>query len=387
MRILRIEGWDGPTLGGSQVYIRRVSRSLEERGHPNLTAALVTDDPGDFLGNSRVFRVPRAPSLQVASGMLDPARLGRWLDDVAKEFRPDVVHLHHFRLGFLSLGPWLARRSEPIVFTAHDVERLCPIATLTLPDGSPCPGKILPRCQFTGCAVGFGLPYKLSERWYFDRYVRRRVGPYVCVSEATRRAFEGLGYRPTELLRPMIPVPDAPAAVPNGPFTLGLFGRVERQKGIGVLLEALTLVRRTHSETRLRIAGSGPFPLPRDPSLVVDGWVTDASAWFGSVHALVVPSLGWENLGNSPIEALGHGLPVIVSDAGGLPETVGEFGTVVPQGNATELAGAILRLMEGYDAHRRRAAAGRAWVRQEFAVDRHLDRLLEIYRAALARPS
>ena len=207
----------------------------------------------------------------------------------------------------------------------------------------------------------------------------------MCVSEATRRAFERLGHRPTELLRPMIPVPGAPAPVPPGPFTLGLFGRIERQKGIEVLLRALATVRRTHPETRLRIAGSGPFPLPTDANLVVDGWVSDASAWFGSVHVLVVPSLGWENLGNSPIEGLGHGLPVIVSDAGGLPETVGEYGTVVPQGNASELANAVLRVMEGYETYRKRAEAGRSWVRREFSVDRHLDRLVEIYRAALDR--
>ena len=383
MRILRIEGWDGDALGGSQVYIRRVARALEDRGHPNLTAALVTDDPDDFLGPTRVYRIPRSPPFQVASGFLVPARLGRWLDRIAEEFRPDIIHLHHFRLGFLALGPWIARRTEPVVFTVHDVERLCPIGTLTLPDGSECPGEILPRCQFTGCRVGRGVPFKLSERWYFDRYVRSRVRVFVCVSRATRRAFERAGYRPTELLRPMIPVPDTPAPAPEGPFTLGLFGRVDRQKGVEVLLQALALVRRDHPEVRLRIAGNGPFVVPRAPEIVADGWVSDTSAWLRLIHVLVAPSLGWENLGNSPIEALGHGVPVIVSDAGGLPETVDRFGTVVPQGDSEALARALIEVYRSYESARKTALAGRDWVRAEFSPDRHLAKLLGIYSKVL----
>lgn len=382
MRILRIDGWEGPTAGGAEVYIGRVSRALTERGHPNLTAALVTEDPGDLLGPSRVFRIPHSPRVQLVSGVLDSHRLVGWLDEVASEFRPDVIHLHHFRLGYLALGPWLARRPEPIVFTVHDVERLCPIATLTLPDGARCPGGVLLRCQFTGCGVGLDLPYRMAERRYFDRYVQHRVQKYICVSKATRRAFESLGYRPTELLRPMIPVPPVPAPVPKGPFTVGLFGRLERQKGIEVLLRAVDLVRRTHPEVRVRIGGSGPFTLPQDPNLLVDGWVTDTSGWFGSVHALIVPSLGWENLGNSPIEALGHGLPVIVSDAGGLPETVGEFGTVVAKGDVEALADAIRELVDHYDEYRARAEIGRKWVRREFSVEHHLAQLLRIYDSA-----
>lgn len=379
MNILRIHSWEGPTLGGAEVYVRRVSQGLEERGHPNVTAALVTDPPSGDFGTIRTFVVPRTPFRQTLAEVTERSRVRSWLDEVAELAKPDVIHLHHFRTGFSVLGPWLSQRPEPIVFTVHDVELVCPIATLTLPDGSLCPGGVLPRCQFTGCDVGYGLPVNLAERYYFDRYLKNRVQSYLCVSHATRRVIERHGYRPTELLRPMIPSPREPAPAPEGPLTIGYLGRLDPQKGIEDLLRAFEIVRRTHSDVRLRFGGGGPLKVPKVEGVQVDGWVSDVSSWLAQVHVLAVPSLGWENLGNSAIEALGHGVPVVVSDAGGLPETVGEFGTVVPQRDPERLASSLLHIFADYDRARTTALAGREWVREEFSPERHLDSLLAIY--------
>ena len=382
MRILRIDGWDGPTVGGAQKYIRRVSQGLDARGHTNIIGAIVTDPVPEELGSIRAFTVSRSPVRQAVSDLADSGPLTRWLDDLANEARPDIIHLHRFQTGFGSLGPWLERRREPIVFTAHDTELVCPIATLTLPDGTACPGGILPRCQFTGCEVGFGLPWNLAKRRSFDTHVKDRVRSFICTSHATRHVFEGLGYRPTDLVRPMIPVPDEPAALPSGPFTFGFLGRFERQKGVEILLRAFEAVRRERPDVRLRFAGSGSFPVPSGNGVTVDGWVTDVHRWFSEIHVLVVPSLPWENLGNSSVEALANGVPPVVSDTGGLPETVGEFGTVVPAGDSEALAAALLHLTTHYGEARQRALAGRAWVQGEFSADHHIERLLSIYESA-----
>ncbi|HYA71483.1 MAG TPA: glycosyltransferase family 4 protein [Thermoplasmata archaeon] len=382
MRILRLDSWDGPTVGGAQVYIRRVSQALEAQGHPNVTAAIVTDPVPEKLGPVQSFRAPRSALRRAAAELADGGPLTRWLDQLAAEAKPDVIHLHRFETGFAALGPWLGRRKEPIVFTAHDVEMVCPIATLTLPDGTPCPGGILPRCQFTGCAVGFGMPLNLAKRRSFDTYVKDRVRSFICVSQATRQIFENLGYRPTDLLRPMIPVPDEPAPFPDGPFTVGFLGRFERQKGVDVLLRAFALFRERHPEARLRFAGSGPVSIPSGNGVSLDGWIPDSRTWLGGIHVLAVPSLPWENLGNSPIEALANGVPSVVTEAGGLPETVGRFGTVVPPGDAPALAAALEDVATGYAEAKQLALAGRAWVREEFSTEQHLRRLLAIYTAA-----
>ena len=386
MRILRLDGWDGPNVGGAQMYVHRVSQALEAQGHPNVTAAIVTDAVPEKLGPVRAYRVPRSPTRQAVAGFTEGAALTRWLDALAAEVRPDIIHLHRFHAGFPALSTWLGGRTEPVVFTAHDAELVCPVATLTLPDGTACPGGILPRCQFTGCEVGVGLPLNLAKRRAFDTHVKTRIRSFICVSRATQRIFEDLGYRPTSLVRPMIPVPAEPARLPDGPFTVGFLGRFERQKGIEVLLDAFATVRKQRPDARLRFAGSGPVPIPKADGVSVDGWVPDSHRWFEGIHILAVPSLPWENLGNSSIEALAHGVPVVVTDSGGLPETVGDFGTVVRPGDASQLAAALLALMDDYTQARSVALAGRAWVQEEFSTERHLERLLAIYSAAL-RPA
>lgn len=383
MNILRLHSWDGPSIGGAETYIARVSRALEERGHRNVIAAIVTDPVPERMRDVRTFRVPRSPARQAIAEYTGGGRLGRWLDEVASEAKPDIIHVHRFQAGFSALGPWLGGRKEPIFFTAHDAELVCPVATLTLPDGTACPGGILPRCQLTGCEVGLGLPLNLAKRRSFDTYVKSRVRSFICVSRATQRIFEDLGYRPTDLVRPMIPAPPEPVAIPPEPFTVGFLGRFEHQKGVEVLLNAFAQVRKQRPDARLRFAGSGPIPIPTTDGVTVDGWVSDSSRWFAGIHILAVPSLPWENLGNSPIEALAHGVPVVVTDSGGLPETVGQFGTVVRAGDASQLASALLRVMEQYGEARHVALAGRAWVKEEFSTERHLERLLSIYSATL----
>jgi glycosyltransferase involved in cell wall biosynthesis len=382
MRILRLDGWDGPAGGGAQVYVRRVSQALDARGHTNVTAAIVTDPVPEKLRPVRAYVVPRSPARQAVSGFAEGGPLTRWLDRVAAEVQPDIIHLHRFHAGFSALGPWLGGRSEPIVFTAHDAELVCPVATLTLPDGTACPGGILPRCQFTGCEVGIGLPLNLAKRHYFDTHVKGHIRSFICVSHATQGIFENLGYRPTDLLRPMIPAPAEPTPTPTGPFTIGFLGRLEHQKGVEVLLAAFATIRKSRPDVQLRFAGTGPVPIPSAPGIIVDGWVPDSHRWFAGIHVLAVPSLPWENLGNSPIEALAHGIPVVVTDSGGLPETVGRFGTVIRPGDAKALSDALVQIIDHYSDARATALAGRTWVQEEFSTDHHLDRLLAIYAAA-----
>lgn len=383
VNILRLDGWDGPNFGGAQTYIRRVSLALDAQGHRNVTAAIVTDPVPEKLGPVRAFRVPRSPARQALVEFADTGPLTQWLNEVAAEANPDIIHLHRFHAGFPALGAWLGGRKEPIVFTAHDVELVCPVATLTLPDGTPCPGGILPRCQFTGCEVGVGLPLNLAKRYSFDTHVKSRIRSFICPSHATRRIFENLGYRPTDLLRPLIPVAAEALPPPSGPFTVGFIGRFEQQKGVDVLRKAFAVFRETHPDARLRFAGSGPVAIPVGDGVSVDGWVADSHDWFREIHVLAVPSLPWENLGNAALEGLANGVPTIVTDSGGLPETVGRFGTVIPPGDVKALADALAKVARHYAEAKALALAGRTWVQEEFSTARHLERLLAIYASAM----
>jgi len=94
----------------------------------------------------------------------------------------------------------------------------------------------------------------------------------------------------------------------------------------------------------------------------------------------VLPSLT-EGLGLSLVEAMAAGLPVVASRAGGIPEVVshGETGLLFAPGNSEDLASCLNEMMRFPGLRRRLAAAGKAAVRREFAIDGHVERLYAEY--------
>ena len=58
-----------------------------------------------------------------------------------------------------------------------------------------------------------------------------------------------------------------------------------------------------------------------------------------------------EGFGISNIEAASYGLPCIVSDSGGTPESVGDNGIIVKENNPKELANSIINIFEKYKTY------------------------------------
>jgi alpha-1,3-rhamnosyl/mannosyltransferase len=65
---------------------------------------------------------------------------------------------------------------------------------------------------------------------------------------------------------------------------------------------------------------------------------------YRDAEALVFPS-AYEGFGNPALEAMSAGCPVVVSDAGALPEVVGDAGLVVPVGDVDAIASSVARLI------------------------------------------
>ena len=91
-----------------------------------------------------------------------------------------------------------------------------------------------------------------------------------------------------------------------------------------------------------------------------------------------------EGLGFSPLEALACEIPVIATAVGGLRETIvdGETGWTYPMGDAAGLAHTIERVLANPEEARRRAATGRAMVRQRFESRMVFDRLARLLNEA-----
>jgi glycosyltransferase involved in cell wall biosynthesis len=143
------------------------------------------------------------------------------------------------------------------------------------------------------------------------------------------------------------------------PLKVGFLGRLSLDKGVQVLAEAMAVLdRNAPGRFRLLLGGAPRFVdagerVAVERSLVpvahlVDrlGWV-EPSEFLGTVDVLVVPSLAKESFGLVAAEAMAARVPVVVSDAGALPEVVGDPSLVVPAGDPHSLAAALSGLRDG----------------------------------------
>ncbi|WP_245958539.1 glycosyltransferase [Microbacterium bovistercoris] len=217
--------------------------------------------------------------------------------------------------------------------------------------------------------------YPFPFGWLERRALRAASGISACNREAAAIA-EGKGFPGRARVIPL--GVDTPAGLPSpaperatkerdeGRVTVGLLGRLVPEKGVGVLLDALALEPRLHA----RIAGSGPLADRIEADAATRGIrdrVTflgalppeDVPEFYASVDVLAVPSVptrSWtEQFGRVAIEAMAAGVPVVSSDAGALPDVVGGAGLVVPHGDASALARA---LVEAHDRRDELAPAG-----------------------------
>lgn len=212
-----------------------------------------------------------------------------------------------------------------------------------------------------------------------------RPDAYVAVSDAVAAILRGVGARRVFVVPDGVDaLPPAPPA-PDGPAVLAVGARVAH-KGHAVLAAAAGLLRAGGVDVDIGVAGDGP--------LVFDGlrWLgrrEDVPALLAAARVFVHPSVE-EGMGQAVIEAMLAGLPVVCSDAGGLPEVVGATAIVVPRGDPAALAEGIRRALAGDHPP---VEAARIRARERFSVDAMVQGTLDAYRAvlegdpAVARPA
>jgi glycosyltransferase involved in cell wall biosynthesis len=102
-------------------------------------------------------------------------------------------------------------------------------------------------------------------------------------------------------------------------------------------------------------------------------------SFYAALDCLAVPSLSrprWkEQLGQTVLDGLAMGVPVVVSASGGLPDAVGDAGILVPEGDAGVLADALRRLRDDPELRKRLSEAGRERFRREFSIAAYADKL------------
>ena len=326
--------WD--RFGGVQSHVRALSSALRTRGHEVTILAphagrKTSAETGVVLAG-RAVPVPANGSVAPLSfGPAAAAAARAALDRLA----PDVVHLHEPLVPSLSLLALRAARA-PAVGTFHAAAE----ASL---------GYRAARPLLTGAAERLAVRTAVSDearalvaRYFPGEYLLTPNG--VEVERFAAAEPLDLGPRPTVLF----------------------FGRIERRKGLEVLIEAIALLR--DLDARLVVAGGGPAEracraLARRLRIEV--------RWLGPLaeHAvpralraagvLCAPNLGGESFGIVLIEAMAAGAPLVCSDLSAFRTVTGDAALRVPPGDPRALSEALRAVLTDEGLAERLAGAGR----------------------------
>lgn len=324
--------WDRP--GGVRSHIRSLADQLRMRDHEVL---IVAPRSGSLRGEPGVALVGRSVPIP-ANGSVAPLAFGPFAASAVKKtldrFAPDVVHLHEPLIPSLSLLA-LMRVSAPCVGTFH-------------------------------AAADRSVGYRVAKPLL--KLAVRKLAVRTAVSDQARELVQRYLPGDYHLTPNGVEVGRFAEADPAdmGPGKKVLFlGRLERRKGLEVLLQAMTRLRDTGIE--LFVAGSGPQEKELRAlakRLLIEarflGRVDEGrkAALFKRADVYCAPGLGGESFGIVLIEAMAAGTPVVCSDLPGFRAVATGSAVLVSPGDAGLLADAIKRVLADKSLAERMGKAG-----------------------------
>lgn len=352
-------------MGGAERVVQLMAVSQQGAGD-DVTVAVLLDrqTSGDaFCGPMEAAGV-RIHRWQVPARRydLDHAHV----TELCARLRPEVVHSHGYRADVV--GARAARRlGIPVVSTAHGI-------------------------------TGGGWKNRLYQ--YLQWWSLRRFDAVIAVSrplaeELARRGIPGDRIHvipnayPEGVARLQPDVARERLGVGSDRVHLGWVGRVNADKGLDVMLEALAYL--DDVPLTLSVIGDGP-DRPHLESRVAamaaagrvrwHGSVPDAGALFPAFDLFVLSSRT-EGTPMVLFEAMAASVPVVATAVGGVPDVVSdEEALLVPSEDPRALAGAIRSVVTQRESAVGRARAARARLAERFGAAAWVDRHRDVYRSA-----
>lgn len=350
--------------GGAESFLSSLVHEGDKREWEQLVINPFVDDSAPQL--ARLFQ-PVTYRARPCGNLFAVPAVRRWVAEEIASFRPDVVHV--------------------LLFKA-----LITVATLRRR-----PGERWLLTNVYGDALRQTSHGRLKEP--FDRWAARRFDQVVAISEAVRTFLVSeQGYPPAKVRaiplgwkgRPLPSERDGKAP------TIVCVAHLRPEKGHSVLLDAFALVRKEVPEARLILVGQGTPPeelvaqmtaLGVTEAIEITGRVKDVWPYLARAHVFALSSLS-EAFGIAILEAMAAALPVVATDAGGIPELVvpGVTGELFPPRDHEALARHLIRILTSPELQARMGAAARA-AAEPLSMSNTVPRYFDVCEELLRGPS
>ncbi|MEO8727422.1 MAG: glycosyltransferase [Acidobacteriaceae bacterium] len=174
-------------------------------------------------------------------------------------------------------------------------------------------------------------------------------------------------------------------------------GRLVWEKDYPTLINAFALARQAIPALELWIAGDGIertriesviAAADLDASVKLLGMKKNVGYYLQQCDIFVLSSVS-EGLPVSQLEAMAAGLPMIVTDVGGMPDIINQSGAgmIVPKSNPAALSEAILKMAGDPDALKTMGAKARATYQRDYTIERMCGDYERLYRECLPLPA
>lgn len=322
------------------------------------------------------------------------------LRDLMRRERPDVMHCTN-TFPLISPAAYDAARAEgvPVVQALHNYRLLCAGAQL-MRDGAVCesclgkpfglPG-VLHGCYRgsrggTLVVAAMTAAHRLAGTW------NRKVDVYTTCSEFARQKHVEGGLPADRILtKPNFIDPDPGPGDGAGGYAV-FVGRLSPEKGIDTMLDAWEHVG---PSVPLKIIGDGPLcdrvkaACERHPHITWLGYrpMNELLEVVGGATCLVMPSIWYEGMPRTILEAFAKGTPPIVSELGAMSELVehGVTGLRFRSGDAKDLAEKVTELHGRPELRQRLRSSARAEYLAKYTAEVNYPLLMAAYHRAIDR--
>ena len=326
--------------GGSEKYYFELAELLKENGH-EVAFFSMKDEKNIKTDCKEYFVEPidlNTGSKLKALDVIYSKENKKKMEEALDEFKPDIVHLNNFQrqLSASIIDP-IKKRNIPIVFTAHDVQAICPAITMMDNCKEICEkcmrGKYL-NCIKKKCNKGSTLKSIVGamEGYYYrlKNIYTKKIDFIITPSEFYREKMieDGIPESKIKAIHNFVELKDYDLDVIDDGYAL-YFGRLSKEKGILNLINAFTKLK----EGKLYIAGEGPEKETIE-KIIKENNLENRIKLLGFLNAdqmkdtirkckfVIVPSIWYENCPYSVMETLAIGKPVIGANIGGISELV-----------------------------------------------------------------
>lgn len=385
--------------GGSETYYFGLGKMLKEHGH-EVAYFSMEDEKNIKTGDKEYFVEAsdmNSKNITKALSVIYNKKNKKKMEEALDDFKPDIVHLNNFQrqLSASIIEPCV-KRNIPIVFTAHDVQAICPAILMMDSNKNICEECMHHKymnCIKKNCIKNSRLKSILGayeNRYYYKHKIYSdKINYIITPSNFYKGKFleDGISKNKIDYIHNFIDINQYDVDTEDDGYAL-YFGRLSREKGIINLLNAFAKTKKG----QLYIAGTGP-ELDEITTIIKDNKLEDRVRLLGFLNKddmrevtrkarfIVIPSIWYENCPYSAIETQALGKPIIGANIGGIPELVlnNENGLIYQYDNVSELTEKLDLLFEDDSLINKFSKNAKDYARKEYSIESYYEKLIKIY--------